>query len=429
MIGTNFYTPLSSTVDVALANLAGDAMLIRCTAANLPTGAGYAVGCIATATDSGAFYTNTGTNTVASFALISASSVTLPSALTDASSTTGSSLALTANSVTSGKGINLSVTGLTSGTGVLVTAATAALTTGGSLFKGDMVAATAGNGLTIATTGAYTGTGLAILTAGAMTTGVGLQITSTTGLTSGSLLNVTSSTAGAIATNGAVSVSATGAFTSASNVGFFNILANTTTAGTVASIFGNGLTTGQALYISGTAAYTGTGFAQIIQNGATTGTILNISNTALTSGKGIVVTAAAATLTTGRYLSMNDGALEVFGIGADGHIHTSQTTAPTIVVTTQNGITAAALTAGASDTCGIITTTGTSTAATVLDVTFNKTYTTAPKSVIIAPANAAANMPNTSYYVSAISATGFTITVPAGGTYAATPSWRYIVIA
>ncbi len=149
----------------------------------------------------------------------------------------------------------------------------------------------------------------------------------------------------------------------------------------------------------------------------------------MTSGKGLLVTATAATLTTGRYISLNDSALEVFGIGANGHIHTTQTTAPTIVVTSQAGITAAAITAGASDVCGTITTTGTSTGATILDVTFNKTYTTAPKYVQITPANAAAASPNTTYYVSAVSATTFTITVAAGGTYAATPSWRYLVIA
>ena len=37
--GTNFFTKYTSTVDVALTNLSGNATLIRCTAGNLPTDA------------------------------------------------------------------------------------------------------------------------------------------------------------------------------------------------------------------------------------------------------------------------------------------------------------------------------------------------------------------------------------------------------
>jgi hypothetical protein len=38
-------------------------------------------------------------------------------------------------------------------------------------------------------------------------------------------------------------------------------------------------------------------------------------------------------------------------------------------------------------------------------------------------------MPNTGYFVDAITATTFRITVAAGGTYAATPSFYYQVLA
>ena len=61
---------------------------------------------------------------------------------------------------------------------------------------------------------------------------------------------------------------------------------------------------------------------------------------------------------------------------------------PTIAVTTQAGITAAAITAGSTDTCGTITTTGTSSGATILDVTFGYAYAAAPKMVVLTPANA-----------------------------------------
>ncbi|MFK5283577.1 hypothetical protein ACI3PL_28785, partial [Lacticaseibacillus paracasei] len=79
--------------------------------------------------------------------------------------------------------------------------------------------------------------------------------------------------------------------------------------------------------------------------------LLRVSGTGLTTGLGVQITAAAATLTTGRYISFNDGALEVLGIGANGHIHTTQTTAPT-VGTNATGLSAVAVTAGSTDVAG-----------------------------------------------------------------------------
>ena len=302
--GTNFFTKYNTTVDIALIDLEGNASLIRCTAANLPSAiANYAIGCIAYATDTGVLYTNTGTASSCTFTAVdSSTSLTLPSAFTDSTSTTGTSFGITANSVTTGKGI---------------------------------------------------------------------------------------------------------------------------------SVTANGLTTGSGLFVSTTGTYTGTaGVLSVTANSATTGSVAVINGTGLTTGKGLLINATAATLTTGRYISVNDAATEVFGIGNNGHIiSTASAVPPTVAVTTQAGITAAAITAGGSDTAGVITTTGTSTGATVITVTFGKTYTTAPKTVSLTPANAAAAMPNTGYIVGAITATTFTITVAAGGTYAATPSWYYQVIA
>jgi hypothetical protein len=97
------------------------------------------------------------------------------------------------------------------------------------------------------------------------------------------------------------------------------------------------------------------------------------------------------------------------------------------VVTNQAGITAAAIAANNTDVCGVITTTGTSTGGTILTVTFNKAYAIAPR-VFIAPVNAAAAALNTMAFVSAVTTGGFAITIPAAGTYAATPSYEYFVI-
>lgn len=109
----------------------------------------------------------------------------------------------------------------------------------------------------------------------------------------------------------------------------------------------------------------------------------------------------------------------------DGHIRSQQTTAPTIAVTVQNGITAAAITAGSTDTKGNITTTGTqnATSPTVLTITFNKVYNVAPI-VVITAANLTGGV--CPYYVSATT-TNFTLSFQ-GSAPAATPSFNYMVI-
>jgi len=258
---------------------------------------------------------------------------------------TGSSglLNVTANSATDTTGlVQVSGTGITSGSAVLITGSGATMAAGGKALELALGANTAGNGITVTSSGVYTGTGLVLLTAGAMTTGIVLSIVSTTGLTSGSLIRATSSTAGALATNGAISFTATGAFTSTSNVngGFVEVKANSTTAGTVVNIVSSALTTGVALGISnGTAAtttgslllvqaggtgavsgngivsflhtgvYTSTavGFVNINASATTAGTVMSLTSASLTSGIGLKITLAA--LTTG-------AAIDTTGIAA-----------------------------------------------------------------------------------------------------------------
>lgn len=71
MPGTNFYTPKNTTVNVAFTDNSDNATAIECTTANLPSGvAGYAVGCVARATDTGLLYTNTGSTTSCTFTAV-----------------------------------------------------------------------------------------------------------------------------------------------------------------------------------------------------------------------------------------------------------------------------------------------------------------------------------------------------------------------
>lgn len=356
--------------------------------------------------------------------------------------TTGSAVSIVANSATTSTGVfRLSATALTTGFCMVVTGGGSTITSAGGIMNLAMGAATDGSGIALLTSGAYTGTvGLINITANSLTTtGVALTISNTgTGLTSGSLISVTTGTTGAVATNGVVSLAATGNYTSTSNVGLLTLLANSTTAGTIMSVFGNALTTGVAALLSGTGVYTGTGFFTITQSGATTGTVMlmtanavttgnliSLSGTGLTTGVGVKVTAAAATMTTGAYFQANDGSVNVFSVGLAGHIQ-SRGTAPSIAVNTQNGITNAAIAASNTDTAGTITTTGTSTGGTIIIVTFTKSYAFAPK-VILQAANANGANPNSLPYVTSTTTT-FTITIPTGGTYAATPSWHYMVL-
>ena len=320
-----------------------------------------------------------------------------------------------ANSATTTTGIvSITGTGLTSGVGLLVTGGGANITSTGSVVSVGMGAATTGNGISVVSTGVYTsagaGTGLVNITGNSATTTTGLIQISGTGLTSGQAFLIT---------GGGV---------------------NITSGSATQKILMGAATTGIGLQITSTGTYTGVagnGLLNVTANSAnTTAGLLQVSGLGLTTGVGILVNATAATLTTGRYISVNDAATEVFGVGANGHIHsTVSAVPPTIAVTTANGISAAAITAGGTDTCGIITTVGTNNNGgdTVLTVTFGKTYTNPPKAVLITPVNASAakvaTTALTSGWVSATSATTFVMHIPADAAAAATPSYNYFVIA
>lgn len=176
-----------------------------------------------------------------------------------------------------------------------------------------------------------------------------------------------------------------------------------------------------------------TGIAQSITAAlATTGKIFRGVAASLTTGIIYEAVAAIANLTTGRYFSANDGATEVWGIGANGHMHSKvSASAPSIAITAAHGITAVALTAGATDMCGQITSTGTqdNTTDSTFTLTFGKTYTVAPKSVTLTALNAAGAVGSSLPYVVSISATAIVFGVSKSAAAAATPSWCYQVIA
>jgi len=58
-VGTNLFVAKNADIDVSLTDKNGDAVLIRCLVAKLPSGVtGYAVGCLAMTTDAGVIYKN-----------------------------------------------------------------------------------------------------------------------------------------------------------------------------------------------------------------------------------------------------------------------------------------------------------------------------------------------------------------------------------
>ncbi len=194
-VGTNFYTPLNANVDVSLTDKNGNATEIRCTVANLPTStAGYAISCLAKATDTGAVYVNTGTTASATWTLMdtASTSLQLPEAATDATTTTTVSLNLTQDAVTTGSAFTQSVDGLTTGTGHLVDHTTAVIANGGSLIRASSTSVdtstTTGVLLDLISTASTAGTQI-LATLSALTTGIGMSIV-TAALTTGKAISI-----------------------------------------------------------------------------------------------------------------------------------------------------------------------------------------------------------------------------------------------
>lgn len=78
-MATNFATNQGGLVEPYFTNSSGNIVFARCAVANMPTGAGYAIGAIIEASDTGQTWTNLGTTAAAVFSLDTAGSGAHPS--------------------------------------------------------------------------------------------------------------------------------------------------------------------------------------------------------------------------------------------------------------------------------------------------------------------------------------------------------------
>jgi hypothetical protein len=284
--------------------------------------------------------------------------------------TTGSGIAVTANALTTGQAVNLTST------------ETTALTTGSLLGITANTASTPTNGLFQ-------------IQANGLTTGIAANISSTSGtLTTGSLIKVSSSTTGAINTNGIVSLQASGNYTSTSNNGLLDVLANATTAGTAALISGTAITTGTGLDINTPAITTGSAltiaagtgaavtaigkesqtYSTAVAGAANTVTVTNTNAGAGVAVQGISITPSNASASSGTNtlygVNFTAGTLGGSNATTNG-INFASTTgytnfinSPSAVLTSGGaftGLTGVALSSGNVSTPGTISTSGTGT--------------------------------------------------------------------
>lgn len=131
---------------------------------------------------------------------------------------------------------------------------------------------------------------------------------------------------------------------------------------------------------------------------------------------------------------LGSGVGEVYFNGGS-HIISNQAAAPTISVTTANGISAAAISTHSSDIAGVITTTGTNNAGgnSVLHITFSKVFPTGwiPR-VVITPLNSAAAKASDASLITPVvnnvTEAGFDVVMTSDASALPTPSWSYHVI-
>ena len=283
----------------------------------------------------------------------------------------------------------------------------------------------------------------------------GLTLTDDQNAESVTIINNTATTIGAAVTSGVVQIESTSLTTGAAlnvqltegtlNGGFYYSAWDATGGSRVFSVGENGavtvggaaasdvltVTAGDVSIADGSLTIADADNAltvSVTNNTATTADVVAISATAKTTAGSILdLVATGGTITTGDYLTCNDSSVDVFAVRRNGHLATRQSTKPTIAVGVQNGITAAAVSNGSTDTAGIITTTGTSLAGdTVFTVTFEEAYAVAPVVLLQSVNEAAAQSADSATsgaYVSSTTTTTFVVTIP--GASGATPSWTY----
>lgn len=342
----------SSTSNVGLLNVAAASTtagtIVNIKGGALTTGVALNVADAGTGMTSGSLLRITTATTSA----VATNGVVSITASADFTSTASCGLVqVVADSLTAGVLHNMSVAALTTGTAFRITNGTSAMTTGrllavvaggvGTIATNGIVAlthagvysSTANIGFVNITAGATQSGTILSLTAGALTTGVALIVSDAgTGITSGSLIRASTGTTGAVATNGVISLRATGAYTSTSRAGLLDIVADSTVAGTIVHISGAALTTGNMFFAdAGTGIYTGTGLVTVTGSGVTTGTVFLLSNSGvMTSGGSVgkllemvaagattstsVVSLTTAALTTGTAMVITANALTTGGM-------------------------------------------------------------------------------------------------------------------
>lgn len=174
-----------------------------CTGSPDTTADTYAHGATLIQTDSGtgsaAIYQNVGSSAVPSWQLMdtAGTSLQLPEAATDATTTTGVSLDLTQNAVTTGTGLLQTMNGLTTGKGHSITHTTAVIANGGSLLNLSSTSVdtttTTGALVNLSSTAGAASTQVLLTTTG-LTTGIGISVAHTTSVlaSGGSLVRISS---------------------------------------------------------------------------------------------------------------------------------------------------------------------------------------------------------------------------------------------
>jgi len=243
--------------------------------------------------------------------------------ITSAATTATVMLITAADLTTTGVGLSITnntATGMTSGSLLRVNSATAgAIATNGiiSFFGTGAFTSTAVTDGFVRVNANSTLTGTAVaLNGNALTSGIGLYVGDTgTGMTSGSLIRAVSASTGAVATNGILSVQATGAYTSTANMGILAAIANTTTAGTVAYISATSMIGGTLLFLNATAATLTGKYIQCYDGAADDFSVSQYGATIIAGNEGstvFTITAGDSLISQGSLLlTDNDNAISV----------------------------------------------------------------------------------------------------------------------
>ncbi len=257
--------------------------------------------------------------------------------VTDASTTSATTMGITANSLTTGTALTVATNGLIGGTGLSVTststsetgplilaqtASTATVTNGLVRFNFSGIRTTAGNGFQIDDASTTLATTMKI-NAISLTTGTALAISAGAGTFTGNALLVTTAGSGVPINGGLVRFNFTGNRTAA-GVGFQIDDASTTSA-TAMKINANSLTTGTALAVAANGLTSGTGLSVTSTSAAETGPLI------------LAQTASTATVTNGLVRFNFSGIRTTAGVGFQ--IDDISTTLATVMKINANSLT------------------------------------------------------------------------------------------